>query len=102
MKFDKQIIEKLAEALRLPLPGEAAQYRMAPSYRPHLSKEQVMSNHPREGGVLLLLYEKAGSLNIVFTQRKAYDGVHGGQMSFPGGKKDPGENIVETALRETT
>ena len=101
MKFDKQIIEKLTEALRLPLPGEAVQYRMAPTYRPHLSKEQILSNNPRQSGVMLLLYEKNGLLNIVFTQRKAYEGVHGGQMSFPGGKKEPGEDITETALRET-
>jgi 8-oxo-dGTP pyrophosphatase MutT (NUDIX family) len=34
-------------------------------------------------------------------QRHDYDGVHGGQISFPGGKKEPSdENIVQTAIRE--
>lgn len=34
-------------------------------------------------------------------QRHNYEGVHGGQISFPGGKKeDSDENIIHTALRE--
>ena len=34
-------------------------------------------------------------------QRHDYVGVHGGQISFPGGKKEPSdENIIQTALRE--
>ncbi|MES2619647.1 MAG: CoA pyrophosphatase, partial [Bacteroidota bacterium] len=52
--------------------------------------------------VMLLLYDKDGILNIVFTQRKQYEGVHSGQMSFPGGKKDEGDfDLIQTALRET-
>jgi len=34
-------------------------------------------------------------------QRHNYDGVHGGQISFPGGKKEPADaDIIQTALRE--
>ena len=34
-------------------------------------------------------------------QRHDYDGVHGGQISFPGGKKEPeDEEIIQTAMRE--
>jgi 8-oxo-dGTP pyrophosphatase MutT (NUDIX family) len=34
-------------------------------------------------------------------QRPDYDGIHGGQISFPGGKKEPqDENVIQTALRE--
>ena len=102
MKFNAQLIDKLTEELKKPLPGEDAQYMMAPSYRPKLTPEQIAANSPKIGGVLLLLYEKYGLLNIVFTQRKEYQGVHSAQMSFPGGKKDAAdENIIETALRET-
>ena len=102
MNTGMKLIEALKAALQQPLPGEAAQYRMAPSYRPRLSAEEIMAQQPRLGGVMLLLYEKQGSLNIVFTQRKEYKGVHSGQMSFPGGKMDPSDkNMVETALRET-
>jgi 8-oxo-dGTP pyrophosphatase MutT (NUDIX family) len=34
-------------------------------------------------------------------QRPDYDGVHSGQISFPGGKKEPAdENVIQTAVRE--
>ena len=102
MKFDITLIEQITEELKKELPGEAAQYRMAPSYRPHLDMEEILKHEPRLGGVMLLLYERDAELHIVFTQRKQYDGVHSGQMSFPGGKKDSGDNdMVVTALRET-
>src|SRR3954464_8461262 len=102
MKFEFGMIDKLKEELSKPLPGEEAQYRMAPSYRPRLSKEEIQLLKPRISGVMLLLYEKDGLLNIVFTQRRQYDGVHSGQMSFPGGKKDEGDkDLIHTALRET-
>ncbi len=102
MKFSAQLIDGLKEALNKPLPGEDAQYIMAPSYRPQLTPAQIAANRPKIGGVLLLLYEKDGFLNIVFTQRKEYQGVHSAQMSFPGGKKDAAdEDIIQTALRET-
>ncbi len=102
MKFDKEIIERLSKELENPLPGEEAQYRMAPSYRPRLTTKEIELLHPRVSGVMLLLYEKQGLLNIVFTLRKQYEGVHSGQMSFPGGKKDEGDfDLIQTALRET-
>lgn len=96
------MIEKLGAELQNALPGEGAQYGMAPSYRPRMSKEAIAAQHPRLGGVLLLLYEKTDGLYIVFTQRKDYKGVHGGQMSFPGGKHDITDaDMTATALRET-
>jgi 8-oxo-dGTP pyrophosphatase MutT (NUDIX family) len=100
--LNRDFIEKLELELQKKLPGEDAQFRMAPTYRPWLSKEEILKQNPRPGGVMLLLYEKNGELYIVFTQRKDYKGVHGGQMSFPGGKKDEGDvDLIETALRET-
>jgi 8-oxo-dGTP pyrophosphatase MutT (NUDIX family) len=102
MDLNKYFIEKLEVELQNALPGEEAQYKMAPSYRPRISKEDILKQQPRLSGVMLLLYEKQGGLHIVFTQRKDYNGVHGGQMSFPGGKKDAGDkDLIETALRET-
>jgi 8-oxo-dGTP pyrophosphatase MutT (NUDIX family) len=102
MNLDKDFIEKLGAELQKPLPGEEAQFRMAPAYRPRLSQEEILKNQPRLSGVMLLLYEKPGGLHIVFTQRKDYNGVHGGQMSFPGGRKDEHDlDLIATALRET-
>jgi 8-oxo-dGTP pyrophosphatase MutT (NUDIX family) len=50
---------------------------------------------------MILLYPENGSIHTVFMQRPDYDGVHGGQISFPGGKKEPeDEDVIRTALRE--
>ncbi len=102
MKPALEIVNALRKELSLPLPGEDAQYRMAPPYRPRLTKEDIAGMNPRVSGVMVLLYEKNNELNLVFTQRRMYEGVHSGQMSFPGGKKDEADkDLTETALRET-
>jgi 8-oxo-dGTP pyrophosphatase MutT (NUDIX family) len=102
MKFESGLIAQISSELMKPLPGEDAQYRMAPSYRPRLKREEIQALKPKISAVMLLLYEREGLLNIVFTQRKKYDGVHSGQMSFPGGKKDEDDlDLIQTALRET-
>ena len=38
--------------------------------------------------------------SLVFTVRAAALSRHAGEISFPGGLQDPGETLVETALRE--
>lgn len=102
MAYTVHLIKDLRAQLQLPLPGEDAQYRMAPTYRPRLTREQITALNPRISGVMVLLYEKHGELHLVFTKRKSYEGVHSGQMSFPGGKKDEGDtDLIQTALRET-
>jgi 8-oxo-dGTP pyrophosphatase MutT (NUDIX family) len=46
------------------------------------------------------LYEEGGIVKFPLTKRPDYLGAHGGQVSLPGGKKEPGETEIETALRE--
>lgn len=95
-------ISDIENALARPLPGKRAQYLMAPGYRPDYEIEEVMKFHPKIGGVLVLLNPADDGLKIIFTLRKQYDGTHGGQMSFPGGKREEGDlDIIHTALRET-
>lgn len=61
---------------------------------------------PREGrvsagaAVLAPFYEHDGETHLVLTRRSAALRVHGGEVSFPGGRQDPGEDLVSTALRE--
>ena len=55
---------------------------------------------PRPGSVLILLHEMDGKIMFPLTKRAEYNGAHSGQISLPGGKAEPGENAVETALRE--
>lgn len=102
MKFDLRFIENLKAELSHPLPGETAQFRMAPSYRPNLRREEIMKYNPRISAVMLLLFKSNDELKIVFTERKKYEGVHSGQISFPGGRKDnDDDDLLQTALRET-
>lgn len=102
MAISRDILKSLKAELQKPLPGDEVRYRMSPPYRPDLTAAQIVALSPRFSGVLLLLYEKQGELNVVFTQRKQYAGVHSGQMSFPGGKRDEQDaDLTATALRET-
>lgn len=101
MLYQPHLIELLKSRLQQPLPGEVAQYRMAPSYRPKLTRQDIEPLHPRQSAVLVLMYPRSNELHLVFTKRKVYKGVHSGQMSFPGGKVEPSDtDFTETALRE--
>lgn len=55
---------------------------------------------PKPGGVLILLYEEKGLIKFPLIKRPTYAGAHSGQVSLPGGKAEPGEDIFQTALRE--
>jgi 8-oxo-dGTP pyrophosphatase MutT (NUDIX family) len=55
---------------------------------------------PKPGSVLILLYQDNGRILFPLIKRAEYNGAHSGQVSFPGGKAEPGEDAIETALRE--
>jgi 8-oxo-dGTP pyrophosphatase MutT (NUDIX family) len=50
--------------------------------------------------VLVPLYLSDGDLHAVFTKRNADLRRHAGEISFPGGRRDEGEALMQTALRE--
>jgi 8-oxo-dGTP pyrophosphatase MutT (NUDIX family) len=54
-----------------------------------------------DAAILIPVYRsKDGELHIVMILRNP-GGVHGGQVAFPGGKRDPDdETMIDTALRE--
>ena len=83
------------------LPGTEIQWMMASSDRMVKNFPRVPGKNAHVAAVLILLYPDKGSIHTVFMQRPDYDGIHGGQISFPGGKIEPeDENVVQTALRE--
>lgn len=50
--------------------------------------------------VLAPLYEEDGEVMVVLTRRAQHLRSHRGEVSFPGGRQDPGEDLWTTALRE--
>ena len=55
----------------------------------------------KDAAVLLLVVNHRSDPTVVFTQRTAHLADHAGQISFPGGRVDEGdENAEATALRE--
>lgn len=55
----------------------------------------------KPSSVMLLLYEENEELLICLIKRPLSMTHHAGQVAFPGGRIDPGETELETALRET-
>ncbi|MEL7434882.1 MAG: CoA pyrophosphatase [Chloroflexota bacterium] len=92
---------QLQQALALPnFDGFKAQMKMAPAGRDRMRPKP--SQPPRESAVLVLVYpDKAQNQHIVLTKRTAHLRGHSGQVSFPGGKRDPEDPTLKaTALRE--
>ena len=98
----KSFVARLEAALAAPLPGPEAQRRLAPAGRALLTLAE-MPEQTRSGGVLALLYPAPENDRVMCVLTRRTDGVatHKGQISFPGGARESGEDLVETALRET-
>jgi 8-oxo-dGTP pyrophosphatase MutT (NUDIX family) len=55
----------------------------------------------KDAAVLVPVFEDpAGALHAVFTRRRHDLRRHAGEISFPGGRRDAGEALLDTALRE--
>jgi 8-oxo-dGTP pyrophosphatase MutT (NUDIX family) len=96
-----QIVDFLRERLKKELPGDKAhQLMMAKQLGPQFRMPAQSS--PRVGAVMIALYFWEGKIFFPLTQRPNYRGVHGGQVSLPGGKRDEGDHsLIRTAIRET-
>jgi 8-oxo-dGTP pyrophosphatase MutT (NUDIX family) len=94
-------IDCLAQILHEPLPGREAHKIMAPLPRPGWEADFQPPSPPRQGGVLVLFYPHLQTFYLPLILRPTYDGVHSGQVGFPGGGEDPLDvNLSATALRE--
>lgn len=84
------------------LPGVQAQLQMAPSIRQTDILNMGVGRNPVKSSVLLLFYpDREQQVATVLIQRPEYDGAHSGQISFPGGRHEPGDpDLAFTALRE--
>jgi len=96
----KDFAERLNDELKT-LPGHAVQEKMAAEHRlPHEHWKRYYAT-ARLSGVLILFYPIDTGIHTVLIQRPTYDGVHSGQVAFPGGRKEEQDkDIIATALRE--
>lgn len=92
--------EWLKNRLSSDLPADAAHepLRAIPIYEQNLKFKY--DTPPKPGAVLLLLCGTTDELWFPLIKRTETGGVHSGQISFPGGRSEAGEDSVQTALRE--
>jgi 8-oxo-dGTP pyrophosphatase MutT (NUDIX family) len=95
-------IESVKRQLAAGLPGDRAHRLMSPENR--LSTQEYLANlqvQPRISAVMVLFFPGEKEIHTVLIKRPDYEGVHSGQIAFPGGKSEEGDITAErTALRE--
>jgi len=84
---------------------EALRRALAARAREDFPFETLAPEHVPEGGlrhaaVLVPLLEKDGAPHVLLTRRRADLRHHAGQVSFPGGRIEEGEDARAAALRE--
>jgi len=103
MNFD-EFLKSISKIKNIPLPAEASQFKMVPSFRQELLRQQGEAiKSAKQAGVLALFYpDNNNETSFVLILRKVYKGAHSGQVSFPGGKLEANDkSIEEAAVRET-
>ena len=86
------IAERLRAALAARTPGEAPVERIRPEHLPPGGFARAAN--------LVLVHERAGEPHLLLTRRPLHMRRHAGQLSFPGGRLEPGEEPLSAALRE--
>jgi len=96
------LIERIKHQIKTNLPGESAHLEMSPLNRPLSSVALKETDDYRISSVAVVLHQiKPDEISLILIQRPHYEGAHSGQISFPGGKKDPTDPDSEfTARRE--
>jgi 8-oxo-dGTP pyrophosphatase MutT (NUDIX family) len=80
----------------VPTPDELRELLLAPEEAAAMDS----SGGSTDAAVLIPLYLDEGDLHAVYTKRRDDLSKHAGEISFPGGRRDPGEELLTTALRE--
>ena len=99
MGFDKLIFH-LKRIINTNLPGNDSHQKMKVDSRKKINFPFTI-NKAKPAAVLLLLYPKNNQIFFYLTKRTEDLKYHKGQISLPGGSKETGESLLETALRET-
>ena len=69
-------------------------------FRPD-QQSQVPQASARASAVLIGLFQSTRGVEVILTRRSHQLTNHRGEISFPGGRLDDGETVIDAALRET-
>src|SRR3954452_4179112 len=69
---------------------------------PEVALPEELPGPPRPAAVLIPLFEEDGEARVILTRRAAHLRHHTGEVSFPGGRLDEGEEALVAALREAS
>ena len=93
---------QLIEAFKQPLPGKNGQAQLKPYLKINKNIDAPSFIKPKEGAVMAVIYPKENIPHLLLIERPLYDGVHSGQIAFPGGKIEKSDaSFLHAALRET-
>ncbi|UBM63478.1 CoA pyrophosphatase [Candidatus Sulfidibacterium hydrothermale] len=93
--------QQLKQRLMMPLPGRDAQEPMVPPTREKAFQENKIPEKAKLSAVLILFYPVNDEIRFVLIERAIYNGVHSGQIAFPGGQYvSSDKDLQTTALRE--
>ena len=92
----------LKAALAGKLPRVASQMKMVQDIRRKEMEKGNRDDNAKKAAVLICFYPSGrGEIHLALIRRNEYDGVHSGQISFPGGRyEDKDRDLIHTALRE--
>lgn len=94
-------IEQTRRLLQGPLPGAKAHSLVMSYLRDDALAIRRSGRAFKEGAVLFLLYPHNNTLQTALILRPEYEGVHSGQIAFPGGRREKEDaDLSHTALRE--
>jgi len=98
----EEFTKDLLIAFSNPLPGKEAHVPLKPYLKISKDLDIPPILKPRTGAVMALIYPKEEIPHLLFIERPTYDGVHSGQIAFPGGKIEQSDaSVLDAALRET-
>ncbi len=98
----KIFTESLKKSLTGRLPGYESHLKMIPEARRREIENRPYNDNAQKAAVLICFFpEESGEIKLVLIRRNEYDGVHSGQISFPGGRwEESDRDMIHTALRE--